>query len=325
MHKLNLDEIDRKILFELDRNSRTPISLLSKKLKLGRDRLSYRMRSLKEKGLLKRCTVTVDPYRFGLCVYKTYLQLESDKARRADLLHVFQSRPDIYWFGETDGSWDMMFGVYARSPYEFNLVQDSILDEFKDVVRGFCVYTLIEAWFFRKNYLLEMGSSFFKIGGKPEYLELDERDSEILSLLADDARMSVSEIGERISASSTLVNSRIERMEKLGIIVGYRIELDLAQLGMSSFKARLFVTEHDKDSIERLIDYARLNPYLMYMIRQIGDCKVELELEVRDFEHYTMMIDDLREKFPRLIRHVETVAIKRQTYKWMPLRRAINS
>ena len=314
-----INDLDRKILFELDRNARASLSILSQRLKIGRDRLAYRLKGMRERGLLKRCTVTIDPYRFGLCVYKTYLILDTDRVRRQALLDVLQMRPDIYWYAETDGAWDVMFGIYARSPYEFYLLQDSILDQFQDIIRGVNFCTLIEAYFFRKQYLVGAGSNFFKIGGKPENHRLDSHDLELLSLLAEDARMPITELGERIGASSTLVNSRIERMEKNNIIVGYRTELDLSQLGMLSFKARLFLSSHNSDAVERLIDYARLNPYLMYIIRQLGDCKLELELEVRDYEHYMLMINDIKERFPRLIRHVDTLSLKNQTYKWMPL------
>lgn len=325
MKLASLDDTDRKLLFELDKNSRTNISLLSKKLKISRDRISYRLKRYQDLGILKRCTVTVDPYKFGLCVYKTYIKLSNDKKRRAMMFDSFQTRAGIYWFAETEGHWDAIFAVYARSLFEFNLIQDQIFEEFGDLIQEFQVYSLVDAWFFRKNYLVDVGSGYFKIGGKPEYSETDHKDIEILSLLAEEARISVVDIGERIGASSTLVNARIEKMEKAGIIVGYRTELDLSLLGITSFKSRLFVNQHDRNSLSNLFDYARLNPYLTLLMRQIGDCKVEVEYDVQNYDHYVECIDDLREKFPKLIRHIETIGIKKQTYQWMSLQAAKRS
>jgi hypothetical protein len=35
------------------------------------------------------------------------------------------------------------------------------------------------------------------------------------------------------------------------------------------------------------------------IIRQLGDCKLELEFEVIDFEQYSEIVEDLKDKFPR--------------------------
>ena len=51
---------------------------------------------------------------------------------------------------------------------------------------------------------------------------IDEKDNEIVNLLLKDARMSYSDIGEKISLSRTAVKNRIAALEKRGIISGYR-------------------------------------------------------------------------------------------------------
>ena len=51
---------------------------------------------------------------------------------------------------------------------------------------------------------------------------IDDKDNEIVSLLLSDARMSYSDIGERVALSRTAVKNRISSLEKRGIIGGYR-------------------------------------------------------------------------------------------------------
>lgn len=313
-----LDLLDQSLLYELDNNSRLPISQLSSRLKAKRDRVAYRLKGLKESGILRKCTVLVDPYRFGLTIFKVYLQLNHDRKRRDELLKTLWERPDIYWFAEMEGRFDVAFAMYAPSPFEFSSTLDEVLDSFRDLVRKFNVCTLVEVWLFRKRFLKGVGAKYVKIGGAPENHPLDAKDFLILAYLAEDSRTSTKDIAERLGSSPTLVTTRIARMEKLGVIIGYQTEIDLGKLGLSSFKARVDVRKHDSQSLDALFDYARLNNNLVIIIRQLGDCKVELEFEVRDFEQYSEIIEDLKDKFPRLIREIETVAIKRQTYKWMP-------
>ena len=55
---------------------------------------------------------------------------------------------------------------------------------------------------------------------------LDRIDNEILNLLLADARMSYSDIGERVGLSRVAVRNRVAAMERSGIIKGYKAIID---------------------------------------------------------------------------------------------------
>lgn len=59
----------------------------------------------------------------------------------------------------------------------------------------------------------------------------DSRDVELLHLLRDDPRMSVSEMARRVGMSAPAVRERIQRLEEAGVIKGYRLEIDPRALG----------------------------------------------------------------------------------------------
>jgi Lrp/AsnC family transcriptional regulator, leucine-responsive regulatory protein len=60
----------------------------------------------------------------------------------------------------------------------------------------------------------------------------DERNVLLLRLLSDDPRMSVSELARRIGMSAPAVRERIERLEQIGVIRGYRLDIDPAAVGL---------------------------------------------------------------------------------------------
>jgi Lrp/AsnC family leucine-responsive transcriptional regulator len=62
-------------------------------------------------------------------------------------------------------------------------------------------------------------------------LDLDAVDDEILALLSEDARRTLSDIGERVSLSAPAVKRRIDRLERLGVITGYTAVVDHEKLG----------------------------------------------------------------------------------------------
>ncbi|MBO9594026.1 MAG: Lrp/AsnC family transcriptional regulator [Niabella sp.] len=60
--------------------------------------------------------------------------------------------------------------------------------------------------------------------------EPDEKDREILKLLQENARMSVTEIASRVHLSPTPVHERIRRLEEWGVIRQYATLLDAQKL-----------------------------------------------------------------------------------------------
>jgi Lrp/AsnC family leucine-responsive transcriptional regulator len=59
----------------------------------------------------------------------------------------------------------------------------------------------------------------------------DARNVQILTLLQDDPRMSVSELARRVGMSAPATRERIQRLEEAGIIRGWRLDIDPAALG----------------------------------------------------------------------------------------------
>jgi Lrp/AsnC family leucine-responsive transcriptional regulator len=62
---------------------------------------------------------------------------------------------------------------------------------------------------------------------------LDEVDRQIIGELAQDGRISFAELGRRVSLSSPAVTERVRRLEQIGVITGYRAEIDPRALGYS--------------------------------------------------------------------------------------------
>ncbi|WP_343502088.1 Lrp/AsnC family transcriptional regulator [Alloyangia pacifica] len=60
---------------------------------------------------------------------------------------------------------------------------------------------------------------------------LDSRDIAILATLSREGRIAKTELAARVNLSPTPCWERMKRLEKAGLITGYRAEIDLAALG----------------------------------------------------------------------------------------------
>ena len=62
-------------------------------------------------------------------------------------------------------------------------------------------------------------------------LVADAINQRILTEMQSDPRITMSELGRRVGLSAPAVTERVQRLERSGVIAGYRLELDPAALG----------------------------------------------------------------------------------------------
>lgn len=314
----NLDQLDRRILFELDCNSRQSFSMLARKLRQGRDRIEYRVNRLIENKIIRNFVAEIDLYKLGLTLFKTYLRLENNKPRVAEFVAYLRKHPRIYWVALCDGGWDLAIVIWAHSPQEFYTIHSQILSKFNEVVLNFSAYTIVQYKVQSRNYLYKTGRSDKRMEGTPQNIPIDSIDTAILGLLAKNCRMTNLEIAERINTTQAVVRYRIESMEKKGIILGYLLDLRLASLNMQSFKAQFFIRNYQLEYRNLFIDYCNRHPNIIYYIEQVGDCNIELELEVSDYQEYAFIIDEIRGEYSKFIRNFSTMLIRDFWHSPMP-------
>lgn len=66
----------------------------------------------------------------------------------------------------------------------------------------------------------------------PENSDIDQIDQKIMSHLATNARMTISDLAAKVGLSKSPCHSRVKRLEKLGYILGYSARLDPVKLGL---------------------------------------------------------------------------------------------
>ncbi len=65
-----------------------------------------------------------------------------------------------------------------------------------------------------------------------EDFKMDRFDATILSVLAEDGRISITDLAKRIGLSKSPTQARLRRLEDAGVILGYRALLDPIRLGL---------------------------------------------------------------------------------------------
>jgi Lrp/AsnC family transcriptional regulator, leucine-responsive regulatory protein len=111
----------------------------------------------------------------------------------------------------------------------------------------------------------------------------------ILAELQGDGRLSIAELGRRVGLSPPAVGERLQRLERDGVITGYRAEVDPRALGLSlSVVIRI---RPAPGQLENAAELAKRTPEVVECRRITGeDCYIATA-HVRDVEHLEQVID----------------------------------
>ncbi len=126
-----------------------------------------------------------------------------------------------------------------------------------------------------------------------EKVKLDQIDVEILRILQADGRISNAKLAARVGLTAPPMLERVKKLERGGVIRGYKAILDARLLGMDFF---VFVAVN-LDVIE-LSEVSRFERELGEMEEVLechhiaGDIDFLLKVNVRDQEHYKAFVTD---------------------------------
>ena len=121
--------------------------------------------------------------------------------------------------------------------------------------------------------------------------QIDKINWKILSELQDDARISYAELGRRVGLTTPAVIERVRKLEDLGIITGYRAEIDPAKIGLpiTAF-IRMSITGIDYSHI---IETVNTSKEVLECHRGTGGDSFIMKVSVADVGHLQMLIDKL--------------------------------
>ena len=317
MEKIKLDLTDRKILAELDKNCRIHNSVLAKKVNKSREAVKYRIQQLQKNGIIQSFITSINPNKLGYYMFKVYLKLENIPNEREKFFEELKQNKDIYWFGISDGVFDVVFAILSKSITGYFEKINALLSKWEHLIVSKVLGTMVDTRQYNKKFFTnDTNGQFVIFGGDVVDNKIDELDSKILLILANEARIPLMELARRIKSTIEIVRGRIRKLEEKGIILNYRIAVDFNKLGLEFFKAIMYFRKLSEKDEKSLFEWMRIHPNSLYYIRSLAPWEVEFEFAVESYQHFNKIINDLRKKFPHVIRNYEHLIMIHE--EWMP-------
>ncbi|MCP4646662.1 MAG: Lrp/AsnC family transcriptional regulator [bacterium] len=322
----DLDGLDRQILYELDVNSRQPASLIAKKLKVNESEVSSRIKEMVDSRVILSFSPILNVYKFGYCPYRisiTFKNLSEEK--QEDVFEALNARDDVGWLVSCKGRWDMSVAVWAKDTYEFQEFLNNFLQEYGKFVEKKKVAVVHRLYLYSRACLLgdEDAANTEKreviSEGKPT--KISDEDRSLIAALGINARADSHALSRVLGETPESISARINSLLEKEVIHGFRIRPNFGILGIKYHKVYLHLSEHSRAKRKKLMDYARKNPYIVYIDEAFGGGDVELEFQVNQDETFFKQLAEFRDKFDDLIRDQEVVTFKREyKFKFNPPR-----
>lgn len=310
--EFKLDLRDKKLLFELDKNSRATLSDLAKKLKTSKEVIHYRLKKLIDENVILRFHTITPLYRFGLTAYKVYLRLSDCSKENLDkLINYLLTNKDVFWFGTCNGRWDLIFGTTSKNLEEFMAIQDKIMHKFGDFIQEKELSISRENLQYNRRWMYNDNSPLieFNFGEKESKIELNEKDKKILDSLIPNSRKSIVDIAKETKLSIDIVGYRLKTMEKEGIIKGYKCLLNPHKLDFVTCKAFVFFKNITEERKKEFIDYVKNQNNTINIITTFAAWDLEIMFETKSYEEYFAIMENIKEKFKDIIRFYESILV----------------
>jgi len=118
---------------------------------------------------------------------------------------------------------------------------------------------------------------------------LDATDRKILGELGSDGRVSFAELGRRVSLSPPAVAERVQRLERAGVITGYRAEIDPRALGYQL--TAIVRIKPAAGQLQRIPELATEIPEISECHRITGEDCFFLKVHLRSIDDLSGLLD----------------------------------
>jgi Lrp/AsnC family transcriptional regulator, leucine-responsive regulatory protein len=225
-----------------------------------------------------------------------------------EFIAYLKGHPKVTWIVELDGDLNFLYTVWAKDIHEFQLVYEEVNDRYGKYIQQKFFSVMTSVYYFKDKYLVgKEDETFLLTGGAVAEPRLDGLDRKLITLLSNEGRLSLVELGERLGSDAKAIQRRKRRLEEEGIITGYNVKVDHKLLGWTQRKVMLNLNDNSKQAIKRLTHFIARHPSTIYITIAIGQYDFEFEMMERSHEEFHQILKELKNTFPGLVRDSFTV------------------
>src|SRR3989338_1731893 len=228
-----MDLKDKKILYELDKDSRQNNKQIAKKVRLSEQVVGNRIKNLIDNKVIDYFYVKTTHSLLGYIHAKIYIRLHNiTEQKQKELINELNIKDKLFWLASIRGKYDLVVSIYIKNISEFSKVYEEILGKYGNYILERNVVILEKASTYTKAHLIPDHNPEEIVYTKTSdsHIELDETDNNLLKILNKNGRKPLIEISKDLNVSPDTVKYRINNLKNKGVITGFGVKIDFNKL-----------------------------------------------------------------------------------------------
>jgi DNA-binding Lrp family transcriptional regulator len=305
----NLDNLDKKILCQLDLDARLSANKIAKKLNVSKETINFRINRLQKNNIIKGFYPMIDNSKINQFFYKIFIKFkELNPNRRNEILEFLANYPKMAQVLLLEGKFDVQLFFLAKNK--------SNLMELMNQLNNFCGKEIKDKEIVITDSLYRFNLKLFpeikediKIKVKSEHsnYKLDKTSQKVLSEISKDARTPITEIAKRLNISAQLAQYHLKKLIKDKVILSTHFAINYETLNMQHYHLTFQVNNHKV--IQKIIEFFRSKRKSIFATTSLGYYDCSTELFVKDNEELRTITDELLSKFAEEINEMDVLFI----------------
>ena len=110
-----LDLKDKRLLYELDLDSRQSFNSLARKIKLGKTALVNRINHLQKEGIIKQFHTVIDTGKLGYISFRLLLNLHNaSPEKEQEIIDFLKKKDKVIWVVSVEGEYNVGATMLVR-------------------------------------------------------------------------------------------------------------------------------------------------------------------------------------------------------------------
>lgn len=320
----NLDLKDRKLLYELDLDSRQSFNKLAKKIGLSKNSIAYRINRLQKIGIINQFHTVVDIGKLGYISFRLYLKLQNTTPdKEEEIINFLKKKEIVTWIVSIEGDYNLGCLILTKSIKEMNSLWKELIGKYVNYFDEKFLTIMTKVSYFSRSYLIDLKKNDYEIDfvTESEEIKIDDTDKEILKLLAPNSRISIIEIAHKLKITSKTAIARIKNLENKKIIIGYKTVFDIEKLGYQYFKIHFNLHNLTEEKRKEFKSFVKNHPNIIYDNEVLGGDDFEIEIQTENSISLRKILEQIKSEFSKIIKNYKILNFyKEHKYLFLPVK-----
>jgi Lrp/AsnC family transcriptional regulator, leucine-responsive regulatory protein len=310
MRELNKSE--RKVLSVLEENCRMPSSQIAKRVNLSSEGVIKIINRLIERNIISKFGAKLNYSRVGYTLYTVHIKLTKlNKIITQKIKKIILKHKVCVWHNFTEGEYDLLLSIRIVTKEDKQDMSNLLLLELSGYILEKEVGIVTKGFAIAKSFLDKprINKLFTIMDETVEPLNLSEQEKRLIDLIKKNSRESVLILAEKLKTSPKTIISKIKKFKNEGIISGFNLELNMAELGYHPIIALISLGKYSEEEYNQLLKYFQSHGNISHFIRKIAKYDIELTFNVKNTKDFYELIEEIRNKFS-FIKKISTLIRK---------------